>query len=291
LPSGTWVRAKLLLSRFLRNKRLRARCYPLAGELIKDRYGIEIGGPSGVFRGKYGVLPLYPLVGRLDNCNYASRTTWEGAVAEGATFLFDNGKPRGQQWVAEATDLSRLTSAQYDFVLSSHTLEHSANTLKVLGELMRILKDEGALVLLLPHGEGTFDHRRPATTLAHLVGDLRADTGEDDMTHFDEIIAFHDLSRDPEAGTMEQFEARSRKNPENRCFHQHVFDTQLVIDVLDYVGVQMLAVETMAPHHIIAVARKMPAGLRPNNTAYLSGDAAWRRVSVFSRDRTGRAAT
>lgn len=109
--------------------------------------------------------------------------------------------------------------------------------------------------------------------------------GEDDMTHFDEIITLHDLSRDPEAGTPEQFSARSLQNVVNRCFHQHVFDTQRVVELLDHVGVQMLAVETMQPFHIIAVARKLPAGRRGENAAFLATGAPWRAASVFGSDR------
>ncbi len=156
-------------------------------------------------------------------------------------------RPRGRQYVAEASDLSPVASGRYDFVLSSHVLEHSANSLKALRELLRSLRDNELLVLL-PHREGTFDHRRPVTSLAHLLADEVANMGEDDMTHFEEIIALHDLARDPEAGTPEQFRERSRNNHENRCFHHHVFDMQRVVEVLDHSGVQLLAASVFATH-------------------------------------------
>jgi hypothetical protein len=56
---------------------------------------------------------------------------------------------------------------------------------------------------LLPDKRRTFDHRRPVTTLAHLIADLNADMAEDDLTHLPEILALHDLERDPDAGNME----------------------------------------------------------------------------------------
>lgn len=280
----TWVRGKALLSKLIRNKRLRAKCFPLVRALVSGKSGIEVGGPSGAFKGRFGVLPVYQLVGHLDNCNFANHTIWEGRVAEGATFVYARRKPAGRQFVVEATSLSSVASGPYDFVLSSHTLEHSANPLKALGEMMKVLGEEGSLVLMLPHGEGTFDHRRPVTTLAHLVSDAQANVGEDDMSHYDEIIRLHDLALDPDAGTPDEFQARSPRNHENRCFHQHVFDLQLVIEMLDHARLQVLAAETMAPHDIIAVARKLPAGRRPENGVFLSPDAAWRRASVFARD-------
>jgi SAM-dependent methyltransferase len=225
------------------------------------------------------------VVGRLDNCNFAPSTVWQASHPEGQTFQFDPGRPTGWQFIAEASDLSAIASARYDFVLSSHALEHCANPLRALGEWLRVLQGGGALVLLLPHREGTFDHRRPVTALQHLVADERAGVGEDDLTHLGEILALHDLARDPGGGTPEQFRERSLHNVENRCFHQHVFDTALVVALLDHVGVQLLAVETMAPFHVIAAARKLEEGRRPDNGAFLAADAAWRAASVFRGDR------
>jgi SAM-dependent methyltransferase len=281
--NAIWIRAKSAL----RNRRLRARCFPLVASLVAGKSGIEVGGPSGAFRSPFGVLPVYPLVGQLDNCNFGARTVWQGTVADGSAFVFDNRRPAGRVHVSEASDLSPIASARCDFVLSSHVLEHCANTLKALGEQVRILKDGGTLVVMLPHGEETFDRLRPVTTLGHIREDARAAVGEDDMTHFDEIVAHHDFSLDPRAGTREQFEARSRKNHENRCFHHHVFDTRLVLDLIDEVGLQLIALEALAPFDILAVARKLPAGHRSDNTAFHAPDASWRRTSVFSRDRIG----
>lgn len=266
-------------------RRRRAACLPLVLNGVRGKSGIEVGGPSPVFRRRKGLLPIYPEVGSLDNCNFASRTVWEGAVQEGETFVFDTRRPPGRQYVAEVSDLSPIPSGKYDFVLSSHVLEHSANSLKALRELLRILRDNGLLVLLLPHREGTFDHRRPVTSLAHLLADEAESKGEDDMTHFEEIMALHDLARDPEAGTLDEFRERSLRNYDNRCFHHHVFDTQLVVSLLDHAGVQLLAVETALPFHIVAVARKLPAGQVPDNRSYLASSALWRPGSVFVSDR------
>jgi len=274
------------IPRFLR-RIPRARCLLQVLPLVHGKAGLEVGGPSEVFRGGRGILPLYPAVGTLDNCNFASRTVWQDAHVEGPTFQFDPGRPAGWQYLAEASDLGAIPSGRYDFLLSSHALEHCANALKALGEWLRVLKEGGVLVLLLPHREGTFDHRRPVTALEHFLADARAGVGEDDRTHHDEIMALHDLALDPGAGTPEQFRERSARNVENRCFHHHVFDTGSALRLLDHVGVQILAVETMAPFHIIAVARKLPPGHPPDNAPVLATGASWRATSVFAGDRVG----
>jgi len=76
--------------------------------------GIEVGGPSQVFS-RRGVFPVYSLVERLDNCNFSGATIWEGAIREGNTYRFAHGKPAGQQYVVEATDMKGLPSNAYDF--------------------------------------------------------------------------------------------------------------------------------------------------------------------------------
>lgn len=220
--------------------------------------GIEIGGPSQVFSGR-GIFPVYPIVESLDNCNFCSTTVWDGAVNQGKTFLFDPRKPAGRQHIAEATALAELPTGAYDFVLSSHMLEHTANPILALSEWTRLLMEGGALVLLLPNKNHTFDHRRPVTTMAHLIADFNAGMAEDDLTHLPEILALHDLKRDPEAGDMAAFKSRSMRNAENRCLHHHVFDKHHAVDLVEYMGLKVCAVEEIGPHHILLLAEKTVA--------------------------------
>lgn len=265
--------------------RRRARCFATCAALVEGRSGLEIGGPSAIFSSG-GLLPLYPLADRLENCNYALATLWEGAIREGLTFHYDPKRPPGRQYLAEATDLAPVSTGAYDFVLSSHTLEHTANPVRALREWIRTLKAEGVLVLVVPHKEGTFDHRRPVTPLAHLLDDWARGTTEEDLTHLPEILALHDLTRDPQAGDRENFRNRCERNFENRGLHHHVFDTKLVVDIIDCVGLQILAVEPMWPFHIILVARKVPSGRPANNEGFKGAAPEYRRTSPFRTDRS-----
>ena len=241
----------------------RATSFSIYKNQLVGKSGIEIGGPSQVFS-KRGIFPAYPIVGNLDNCNYCNSTVWSGVAEHRATYRFDPNKHDGQQHIAEATAMEKLPSGAYDFVLSSHMLEHSANPILALSEWKRLLKDDGILVLLLPDKKHTFDHRRPTTTMTHLIADFNAGTKEDDLTHLPEILALHDLERDPEAGDMATFKARSMRNFENRCLHQHVFDAQLAVDLVEHAGLQVKAVEEIRPHHILLVVQNSSADLPPH---------------------------
>lgn len=252
--------------------------------LVAGRSGLEIGGPSFGF-GSKGFLPLYPAIAKLDNCNFGFKTVWEGSLSEGFNFQFDPNKPKGRQYVSEATDLNTIPDKAYDFVISCHALEHSANPLRALKEWLRILKDDGGAVLILPHKEATFDHLRPVTTLQHLIEDLKRNTQEDDQTHVAEVLELTDIDRDWAILDSNDFRQRCAKNHENRCIHQHVFVTSLVIQMFDYVGMQVLSAESIRPHHIIVSAKKLPQGKIPLNEPYLKTNASWRKNSPFNIDR------
>jgi SAM-dependent methyltransferase len=262
---------------------IRAASFRNVESLLCGKYGIEIGGPSKVFTAK-GIFPVYPLAGHLDNCNFGGTTVWEGDIKEGLSFQFDRNKQAGRQFIVEATAMECISSASYDFVLSSHVLEHTANPILALSEWVRLLKDQGTLVLLLPHKDGTFDHRRPVTTMQHLIADFNASMTEDDMTHMPEIMALHDLERDPEAGDFDAFKARSERNFENRCFHHHVFDTPLAVRLVDHMGMQIRAVEAIRPMHILIVAQKTLNGISPDNSVYVGRSALYRSTSPFKSD-------
>ena len=264
----------------------RLRCHALECHAFAGKTGIEFGGPSSIF-GARGIFPVYPLAARIDNCNFDHQTLWEGEIRPQSGFRFDPRREPGQQFVAEATDPHFLPDGGYDFVLSSHMLEHSANPLKALREWRRLIKPGGTLFLVLPHREGTFDHRRPVTPLEHLVEDFERRMGEDDLTHLPEILTLHDLRRDPGAGGFEAFKARSERNRENRGLHHHVFDTRLAVELLHHLGMQIRAVESTFPFHIATLATPLDSGQRPDNTEFLGAHASYRRTSPFRSDRAG----
>jgi len=221
---------------------------------LRYKHGIEMGGPSSLFN-EHGILPIYPVVGSLDGCNYSNETIWEGKLKEGWTYKYQEDKEPGYQYICEAVDLAQVRPKTYDFVLSSHSIEHMANPLKAISEWKRVLKDDGILLLVVPDKENTFDHNRSITSLNHLVDDLENDVGEDDLTHLPEILELHDLSRDPGVGDYASFKKRSQENHLNRCLHQHVFDIEVARDMVEYMGLNIITSEIVLSYNIIVMAK------------------------------------
>ena len=145
---------------------------------------------------------------------------------------------------------------KYDFLISSHCLEHCANPIKTLFTWKRVLKQEGIILLILPQKEFTFDHKRDITSFKHLLEDYENDVDENDLTHINEIIAKHDLNRDKAAGSLQEFQERSYLNFENRCLHHHVFDFDLLEKVLRYTGFTIEKKIFIKPFHQIIIGKK-----------------------------------
>ncbi|MCH5717220.1 methyltransferase domain-containing protein [Niabella hibiscisoli] len=163
---------------------------------LKEKTGIEIGGPSAFFRQK-SYYPIYLYAGRIDGVNFNASTVWEGEIEAGETYRYLEGYPKGKQYISEASELNDIANNQYDFLLSCHSLEHIANPAKALKRWYEVLKPGGKLVVIVPNKEATFDINRPYTTFQHLVDDYHNQVGETDSTHFEEVINLHSIEKDP----------------------------------------------------------------------------------------------
>lgn len=191
---------------------------------VKNKVGFEIGGPS---LQTWAGLGVYEQAAKIDVTNFAVNTLWEQGLKDGSVFQWKN-QPKGIQYIRDATDLSGIPTNHYDFVLASHVIEHIANPFKALLEWRRILRPGGFLMIIAPFKNATFDHQRQTDRIEHLIKDYRSQTTEEDLSHLEEILRLHDLSRDPPAGNIDSFRIRSKNNFENRGLHHHVYDQELL---------------------------------------------------------------
>jgi SAM-dependent methyltransferase len=256
VPSRVIEKLRLLLQR-------RLRCYKLALSLVKGKRGLEIGGPTDVFQTWYlpsrvhgwqSPMPIYDRVGILDNCNFSRETMW---AKHNEFYRFSGSKLPGKIIVAEGSDLSPVADESYDFVLSSHNLEHFANPVKALKEWKRVTRRNGTLILVLPDYRRTFDHRRTPTLVQHMLDDYSRNVGEEDDTHLPEVLELHNVSRDGTLKThsYEELRERSINNMTNRALHHHVFDEKNSAELLNAVGLEVLAIELALPYHIFIISR------------------------------------
>jgi SAM-dependent methyltransferase len=217
-----------------------------AANALRGAVALEPGGPSALF-GRLGVTPVYSRLAALDTLDYAERTLWSGA---NRTKI----KPR-RRLIGEAGRLEAIGDDSYDALLASHVLEHLANPFGALAEWERVVRPGGHILLVVPHRDGTFDHRRPVTTLEHMRKDAEMETGEDDLGHLEEILSLHDLARDPGAPNRAVFEQRCHENATTRGMHHHVFASRTVVDLCRAAGLEVLLLRAELPFNIVCLCR------------------------------------
>jgi SAM-dependent methyltransferase len=230
--------------------KIKSNKYNIYKFLIKNKNGIEIGGPTNLFK-KNGFLPIYNDLNNLDGVNYSSKTLWSN-LDQGKNYKFSKLKENGNQFICDAIDLNIIKSSSYDFLISCNNLEHIANPIKALVEWLRIIKRGGILILILPNNLINFDHKRKVTDFNHLINDYNNDIEENDMTHLDEVLKLHDLKLDPELKNFEEFKKRCKNNFENRAMHHHVYDLKLLSQIFKFLKLEILLMHsTFTDHYIV----------------------------------------
>lgn len=144
---------------------------------------IEEAGGCGV---EFGPAAHNPF--GFKNCVFADRE----APAEGSAYHAAQMKLARQvmptQVVAElGKDLPRdgFGDESFDYIVTSHVLEHVWDLLNCFEEMYRILKPGGRMVHILPHRDRMFDRDRPLTTWEELVERQRhpEDNPDEDRHH------------------------------------------------------------------------------------------------------------
>jgi predicted SAM-dependent methyltransferase len=157
----------------------------------------------------------------------------------------------------------------FDYVLSSHVLEHMQDTIGTLKEWIRVLKKDGILFLLLPHADRMFDKHRSKTTLEHHILDHQNITSEPDHSHDQEIKegwsklwtteeekqkAFAEYKAQWGADVWD-FDFRIK----NGVIHFHVWTQDEIVKLLTYMGLKILWTTEFVPERndtFIVIAKK-----------------------------------
>jgi len=193
--------------------------------ITENKNGVEIGGPSPT--GKI----LYANANNFDNVVWSNDTVWHKQTEK---YNYSKGN-NGKIIINDATDISAVCDETYDFVFSSHCLEHIANPLKAVSEWIRIVKDKGFVIIIVPEKSGCFDHKRKYSKFSTLLSQYQKNVNEDDLSTLDEILELHDLSKDTRAPQdPKKFKERCLNNFNNRCLHHYVYDDKLLIEICNY---------------------------------------------------------
>jgi hypothetical protein len=196
---------------------------------LRDKFGIEFGGPTELFSVPHYGMHLYPHV-NLDGGNIIKNNYFQSNL--GSNFLY--GQKLGKQYDVDCTNEDQLKRLRKcDFIVTSHAIEHFANPIKTLKLWEKyLLKENGYILSIVPDYQYCFDRKRPLTTMEHLIEDYNTDIGEDDTTHIQEQKDLHDWSY----GGHPEFYDLCEINHLTRVVHHHTFDIELVEELFAYCG-------------------------------------------------------
>jgi predicted SAM-dependent methyltransferase len=162
-------------------------------------------------------------------------------------------------YLADAANLYFAKDSEFDFVCSSHVLEHLANPVKAIKEWIRVIKKNGVIYCAIPDKRFTFDHRRKRTSLKHLMQDYQNDVSSKDLTHLNDMFFNYDyrmagLSKEQILGQVLDFYAWT-KNGRNALYqpHHHVFVKDDLVCLFECLDLKILFAQQQGiTAHVVA---------------------------------------
>lgn len=202
-------------------------------EKLNGLNGIEFGGPTELFYNPCFNMDLYKYV-NLDSGNLLDHTSFSNLPGHNnKTDIYEYGSKQGKQFNIDCANINDIMKlSKYDFIVTSHVVEHIANPIKAIKNWKNILKNDGYILSIIPDYRCCFDRQRPRTMIEHLINDYNNDVQEDDKTHIEEQKKLHDWSM----GGHPRFYELCDNNFETRVIHHHTFDIDLVNEMFSYCG-------------------------------------------------------
>ncbi|HEX6667049.1 MAG TPA: methyltransferase domain-containing protein [Solirubrobacterales bacterium] len=111
--------------------------------------------------------------------------------------------------VDDGEKLASIPAESQDFIIANHFLEHTENPIGTIETHFEKLKPGGVLFYAVPDKRFTFDYRRAATPLEHMVADREEGPERSRAEHYEEwcrLVVDHEFATAAANGSEETFE-------------------------------------------------------------------------------------
>lgn len=126
--------------------------------------------------------------------------------------------------------LSIIGDEEFDFAILNHVIEHVANPIRLVGELFRVVKRGGHVVLACPDKNYTFDKNRELTPFEHLLEEYAAGVSEVTDDHYLDFLR----GAHPQLAALPPDQVRVHiEHVKRRREHAHVWDSRRFRDFLE----------------------------------------------------------
>lgn len=118
--------------------------------------------------------------------------------------------------------ISDITKKEFNFIILNHVLEHVANPIQVIQNILEGITDTGFLIVSVPDKDFSYDKARPITTYEHSLADYFLSVKEVCDDHYIDFLAHVH----PEVFTSKDRFLNALQFVRNRREHVHVWDSQ-----------------------------------------------------------------
>jgi SAM-dependent methyltransferase len=123
--------------------------------------------------------------------------------------------------------LASLPDGLEDFVIAAQFIEHCRNPVRALANMLRVVRNQGFVLLTVPDKRYTFDKHRPITTHEHLLDECLNGTEHTLRGHF------HDFLKTPDQEEGETLEGSvDALMARDYSIHYHVWDSDAFLQFL-----------------------------------------------------------
>ena len=176
-------------------------------DIVRNRDGLEIGGPSKCNN-------IYNNINKLDNITIFKTGEREYNI---------KNKKLGIEYVKDTTNLTNIKNNTYDFILVSNTLEYIANPIKAIKEWLRILKQNGFIIMIFDNISETDDNK---FHLKKIIENYEKNIGEDDLSVLPSILS--------KSKTNETFIRECLNNYHLRKIEHFNYNEKLLSGIIEY---------------------------------------------------------
>jgi predicted SAM-dependent methyltransferase len=131
--------------------------------------------------------------------------------------------------ITSAETLEGVDTESFDFLCSSHVLEHMENPLSAIENWLRVVKPGGHLMIAVPDKRFTFDRGRRVTSYEHLLGEYLYPGTVADNRIFHLIEYFVRVDKND----IEVALKRAREMPKDADIHFHCWDEQVLNEMFE----------------------------------------------------------
>ena len=255
----SWVRVRVTRSRlYLRSRDLLlatgTRAYWTYREDLARRYlrgtGLEIGALTTPLRLPPGVSARY-----VDRLPRDELVALEGPELRRAGI--DPERIVDVDHVADGSTLDGIDDESADFVIACHVLEHVPDPVAGLENLVRVVRDDGTVLIVLPDGRLTFDRHRALTSTGHVLRDHTSGPQVSERDHYLEWARdIEGLDGAAAARRASEFERDDARH------HFHVWDLERFLELLNHLDLPCELVHAQAYAKEFAVVLRLDRARR-----------------------------